>query len=202
MSDISELANSTGGSSRNSCGELSVVNLGGLKEIRFQQVAEDVFTARQPGLKLRDVQFRPFESGMSRALHTCTFDPPLTSESTGPWTAECTTEREGRDGQVDRVTYLVTIDEFTTDHDRIGGEINEVLALVPDGEMVVTDEPVQYVLRDGQIERKVDQDAIEFADGLAFHNPTWPRRFLVIAAVVLITVFIVMLVRHRVRNDG
>lgn len=184
-------------SSHHPCGELTVLNENGLRTIEFSQQFDDVFTNRSPDLKLRDTQFPPFDSGLQRVMHSCTFDPPLTAESKAPWTADCLTVREGVGEEVTRVRYLVSVEEFTTDPARIDQEISKVLGLVPDGEMVVTSGPVEYVLHNDQIEPKVDVAALEEAVGLEFRRSNWIWRVLFLFGVVLLAVLLVVFLRRK-----
>lgn len=189
--------------SRHLCGELSadVVNESGLREIQFMQARDDVFTVRQPDLKLHEVNFAPFASGLQRVLYKCTYDPPLRLESDLLWTSECVTEEEGVNGTTVRVRYTVSIDEFTTDDSRVNSEINKIVSLVPDGERVVVDGPIEHSWIDGRIQRRIDSDALKRAEGLTFSRIGGISRLLVLLNFFVIGLILTYFVIRRVRKS-
>ena len=180
-----------------SCGKLTVVNRNGLQAIEFLQQANDVFISIDPTMKLRDIKYDPFDSGLQRVLKKCVFEPPLTAESKAPWVTECVNETEGRNGKMVRVRTKIDIEEYSTDTVRINREIDKVLSVVPEGSPVVTNSPVDYIWKGGRVERKFDVAALENSEALHFQRSRSRMFFWTLAALILlITVFIVRVWRR------
>lgn len=186
-------------SSDHPCGQLTVVNEGGLRIIELSQSADQLFTIREPGTTLRSVRFAPFNAGLQRAQYTCTFDPPWHPASKAPWRAECVTEEVGTNAQVLRVRYSVTIHDFTTEMERVNAEVDKIVSLVPNGEHVVTSGPVEHEWEDGRIVRRIDADALRLAEQLEMSQRSTRVKRVVLVIVAMVVLGILLVVRQRLK---
>jgi hypothetical protein len=179
------------------CGKLVVTKNNGLQSITFAQEESDILTPSSPELKLQSATNKLFPAGLKRVFYRCDFAPPLSEHSAAPWVSTCTTENEGRDGKVFRTDFRIAVDEFSTNETRINEVIDNVLGRIPEGEMVQTGGPIDYVWKGGKVARNIDAAALQTAESLQFSSgravPLWRTLIVVnfVAASLVIAFFLV-----------
>jgi hypothetical protein len=181
---------------RNTFGKLTVYKQAGkLQAIEFEQAADDIFSARMPDTKVRDVKLGQLKNGLTSCRYRCSYLPPISWDSIQPWESDCRTtyigSDSGRELTMD-LNYRVSVRTCTRNSEKVSQEIDKVLRLIPEGERVITDQTIAYVWRDGQMERAIDVQALTAAERLTMRRTASGRAlvFMNILAIAALLVFI------------
>lgn len=188
---------STGPVVSNDFGEFILSESDGCHVLQISKSAGNYSSTLKRHQTLGDFRSDLFKTGLASAIETCTFSTKLTDLATVPWTAVVKSVQTGNDGTIVQNEIHVEVTKFSTDAAEVNRIIDAVLAEIPEGTKVVTNEKLSYEWSDGNIQVVKDQPALKNADALTFAPPApWWKSSVVPTVIAMLLIGAVFLVRR------
>lgn len=127
----------------NSFGEFIASDREG-KQLLVVQQGEDDLASRSHKTMLGEIKSPLFKKGIKSVLLSAEFSKVLTDSIEAPWTVRKSKVITGIDGAITKISHDIFITQFTVNATKIDGEIDKILALIPNGQAVVTSDNMSY----------------------------------------------------------
>ena len=189
-SDVLSLINSPAQAKEFKCGLLTIDRKeDGVRSIRLLQSASHMFTTNQPGVSLKDSKFGPFKSGLESATIVCTYSPSLSSKMPPSWSCELSVSMTGASSDHKEVQAgKIDVHKWIVDASDVKRLMSKYLALVPEGENIVSDKGIVYQWKNARKEARVDQQAVRTGEGANFSGGSSFGRSILIINFLLIVI--------------
>ncbi len=169
--------------------------------LQFSQVATNYVASLEQDRKLSEFTSRTFSSGLASITTTCDFSCTVEQLSSAPWNAQIRTILKGNAGEAQESAFLVHVDDVATDVAKVDRVIDSVLALIPNGSNVVTNEKLSYEWSEDTICVVKDEAGIRHAEAITFAPPTSWWRVAVVPVLASGILLVAALLVSRLRRS-